>query len=73
MTETTRYASRKFIVALLILGIGTAMTWFTRLTPELLDLLKWTAGLYFGFNVSQKAAEWITTVFNTNSTKQGDQ
>lgn len=51
--------SRKFIVTLLILAIGVVMAWFDHLSQALVDLLKWTGGLYFGFNVSQKAAEWF--------------
>lgn len=59
--ETTRYASRKWLLALLVILVGVAMSWFDKLAPQLVDLLKWTAGLYFGFNVSQKAAEWVAT------------
>jgi len=55
-----RYQSRKFILALLMLAIGTTLTYFGMLTELLVDLLKWTGGLYFGFNVSQKAAEWVS-------------
>ena len=53
------YGSRKFLLALLVIAIGTAMTWFNLLTPQLVDLLKWTTGLYCGFNVTQKATEWV--------------
>ena len=60
MTDS-RYASRKFVIALLMLVIGVGMTYLGMLTPQLVDLLKWTGGLYFGFNVTQKAAEWVAT------------
>ncbi len=56
------YASRKFLMALLVIAIGTAMNWFGKLSPELVEILKWTFGLYCGFNVSQKAAEWVATL-----------
>ncbi|CAN7536386.1 hypothetical protein LJR130_003769 [Variovorax sp. LjRoot130] len=34
------------------------------------DLVKWVAGLYFGFNVVQKGAEWLALAF-TPVDKQG--
>lgn len=54
-----RHASRKFLLSLLVVGIATWMNWLEALTPQLVDVLKWTAGLYFGFNVTQKAGEWV--------------
>lgn len=60
VTEESRYASRKFILAvmaltmafLLLLGDFIAAAGF-------LDLVKWTLGLYFTANVGQKAAQAI--------------
>lgn len=55
------YGSRKFLLTLLVIAIGVAMTFLNLLTPALVELLKWVSGLYMGFNVSQKAAEWVST------------
>jgi hypothetical protein len=59
---TTRYASRKFLLALLVAIACIVMRSLDLLDqPQFVDLLKWTLGLYFGANVVQKAAEWTTT------------
>ena len=50
--------SRKFVVTLLILALGSLFAWFGKLSPELVELFTWIGGLYLGFNVSQKASEW---------------
>lgn len=57
--NAARYASRKFILALLVLAVAAWANWAEMLTPQLVDVLKWVAGLYFGFNVTQKAGEWV--------------
>lgn len=56
----SKFSSRKFSLALLVILIGTALTVWGKLTSEhLVDLLKWITGMYLGFNVTQKASEWI--------------
>lgn len=60
----SKYSSRKFLLAVAVILIGTAMAGFERLTgDQLIDLLKWVSGMYFGFNVTQKvsekASEWL--------------
>lgn len=68
MNETyNRYASRKFLLALLVILLATTLAYLELLTPLLVDLFKWTCGLYFGFNVTQKGAEWIVTKLQDNS------
>ena len=57
----TNYGSRKFLLALAVIAIGVGMTLTDHLTPELVDLMKWVSAAYFGMNVTQKAAEWITS------------
>jgi hypothetical protein len=57
--NAARYASRKFLLAVLVVALATWMNWLDALTPQLVDVLKWTAGLYCGFNVTQKAGEWV--------------
>lgn len=60
--ETSRFASRKFILAVLVIVIGVAMTLEGKFSGDhLVDLLKWIAGLYFGFNVTAKASEWLAS------------
>lgn len=62
MTEDyNKFASRKFLLALLVIVIATVLTYLQLLTPMLVDVFKWTCGLYFGFNVTQKGAEWIVS------------
>jgi len=56
------YASRKFLLTLLVIAIAVVMNWFDKLSPQLVDVLKWTFGLYCGFNVTQKASEWIANL-----------
>ena len=60
MNETSRFASRKFLVTLLVLAIGVGMELAGELSAQLVDLLKWGTGLYFGFNVGQKSVEWVS-------------
>ena len=55
------YGSRKFLLALLVITIGVVMTYLDMLSPQLVDLMKWVVGLYCGFNVTQKASEWVST------------
>lgn len=55
----TRYASRKWRLALLVVAVAVGMELAGKLTPALSDLLKWTLGLYCGFNVGQKGVEWL--------------
>lgn len=59
------YGSRKFLLALLVIGIGTGMSYVGLLEPQLVDLFKWVTGLYYGFNVTQKASEWISVKLTT--------
>lgn len=61
----SRYASRKWLLVLLAIIVGTAMEWFGKLTPQLVGLLQWVVGLYCGFNVSQKAVEWVASKFTS--------
>ena len=63
--QESRYASRKFLLVLLVLVLGTALAVTGHLTPLLVDLMKWITGLYLGFNVSQKAAEWVANKVGT--------
>ena len=55
----SKFGSRKFVIAILMLAIGVGTTFMGLLTPQLVELVKWTGGLYFGFNVSQRAAEFF--------------
>ena len=59
MTESTRYASRKWIFCLLLVAAAVGMELAGKLTPTLADFLKWVGAIYCGFNVTQKAGEWI--------------
>lgn len=59
--QESRYASRKFLLAILMVVVGVGMTLHGSLTQQLVDLMKWTAGMYFGLNVTQKAAEMFTS------------
>jgi hypothetical protein len=54
-----KFASRKFLLTLLVVAIAVGMNWLGKLSPELVEVLKWSLGLYCGFNVTQRAAEWI--------------
>ena len=66
--EESRYASRKFLLALLVVIACIAMRVTDLLDPaRFVELVKWTAALYFGFNVTQKAAEWIVQAFGNKS------
>jgi hypothetical protein len=56
-----KYASRKFLLAVLVLLAAGAARVFGLLEPELaVDLVKWTLGLYFGANVGASAVAWLT-------------
>ena len=55
------YGSRKFVLALVVIFLGVGMSLTGHLTPELVELMKWVSAMYFGMNVTQKAAEWITS------------
>jgi hypothetical protein len=61
----SRYASRKWLFALLLVAVAVGMELADKLSPTLADFLKWIAGLYFGFNVGQQAASWIATALST--------
>lgn len=50
-----RFASRKWILALLVLLGGTALSLAGKLDPLLVELAKWIVGLYFAANVGQKS------------------
>lgn len=66
----TSFQSRKFLLCLLILALGGVFNWLNRLTPEMVELMKWLAGLYLGFNVTQKGVEQIATKISTK--KEGE-
>lgn len=51
----SRYASRKFLLVLIAILGGAALHLFGKLDPLLVELVKWTLGLYFAANVGQKA------------------
>jgi len=53
--NTERFASRKFLLVLLALAIGVGLRMNNMLDAQIVDLMKWALGLYFGFNVGQKA------------------
>ena len=56
-----KYASRKFILALLVILFGVALTIWGKMTSEhLVDLMKWISGMYFGLNVTEKATSLLT-------------
>lgn len=57
----SRYASRKWRFALLLVAAGVGLELAGKLTPLLVDYLKWIFGLYCGFNVTAKAGEWVAT------------
>jgi hypothetical protein len=63
MTDSeTRYASRKWILAAVVVVAAILLRFGDLISPEVfLELVKWTLALYFGANVVQKAAEWMTT------------
>lgn len=53
-----KFASRKFVLALLIiLGAGAMSALGIKPDPTLAELVKWVAGLYFAGNV---AADWVS-------------
>lgn len=54
MSES-RYASRKFLLVLIVIFGGAALRAFDMLDPLLVELAKWALGLYFAANVGQKA------------------
>ena len=54
-----RYASRKWRFALLLAAAGIGLELASKLSPQLVDYLKWLFGLYCGFNVTAKAGDWI--------------
>jgi hypothetical protein len=64
--EASRFSSRKFVLAVLVILIGTGLTLGEKFSSsDLLELLKWTVGMYMGFNVTEKATErakelWIS-------------
>ncbi len=56
VTATSRYESRKFLLACATSAAVTAFFALAKLTPaEYIDSLKWIVGLYLGANVAQKA------------------
>lgn len=65
VTESSRYASRKFAMGLLVLAIGAGLDANKLLSPLLVELMKWTFAIYCGFNVTQKAAEWLADAIST--------
>lgn len=57
-----RYASRKFQLSVLVILIALGMSiWGSLTMDQLVDVLKWTLGLYCGFNVTEKATEWLNS------------
>lgn len=55
----TNYKSRKFLLVLLVIAIGVALQLVAKLSPLLVDLLKWAMGLYFTANVGQKGKDML--------------
>ncbi|MBC7604205.1 MAG: hypothetical protein H7255_16300 [Ramlibacter sp.] len=55
MNDLSRFESRKFIIAavLVLAAIGMRLGGFLT-EGAFVELAKWVAGLYFGFNVLQK-------------------
>lgn len=56
--------SRKWMLILLMLAIGVGMELAGKLSPGLIDLMKWLGGIYCGFNVTQKGVEWAANFVN---------
>lgn len=55
MNTDSKFASRKFLITMLVLsGVLAAVVTKTTIDPELASLIKWIAGLYFGANIGQK-------------------
>jgi hypothetical protein len=64
--ETSRYASRKWQITVVLLIAFLTLFTIQRLTEAgFVELVKWTVGLYFGFNVTQKAVEWVAGALGT--------
>lgn len=62
MNEDRRYASRKFLLALLVLVTGGAFRVLGYLDAATwVDLTKWTLALYFGANVGG----WLIDAFRS--------
>lgn len=55
-----KYASRKFTLTASVILLATVLSIFGYLTPLLVEIFKWTCGLYCGFNVTQKGMDWVT-------------
>lgn len=56
-----RYASRKFLLALLVLLAAMAANALRiPVDPIVADLVKWALGLYFGANVAAAGVAWLT-------------
>ncbi|CAN7467344.1 hypothetical protein LJR175_003116 [Variovorax sp. LjRoot175] len=70
--EESRYASRKWILAMLIV-VAAILLLLGEFIKEVafVDLVKWVAGLYFGFNVTQKGFEWLAGVLADMKKKGG--
>ena len=61
LVKESRYASRKWIFCLLLMAVAVGMEIGDKLTPTLADFLKWLGAIYCGFNVTQKASEWVAS------------
>ncbi len=56
--ETTRYASRKFLLTVVVLVAATTLLAIDMISDQLWsDTVKWTLGLYFGANVLSWATD----------------
>lgn len=58
--EASRYGSRKWILALLVVGLATCLLWAGRIeSAQWVDCIVWVVGLYAGGNVGASlAAVW---------------
>lgn len=57
MSETTRFASRKFLLSVAAFVAGVPMVWFGLMTPDQwINFTTWVLGLYMAGNVGDTAA-----------------
>lgn len=55
----TNYSSRKFLLVLLVIAVGVGLQLESKLTPLIVDLLKWSLSIYCTANVGQKAKDML--------------
>jgi hypothetical protein len=62
---------RKFIIALIVIGIASLMLWFGKVTGDnFTSILIWITGLYMGGNVAAKVAEKVSIEAKSTEVKQ---